>query len=300
MAQGVRKAGTALPETKDLEVFRAVFTEGGVNAAGRALGLPRSTVSRRLSQLESALRVRLFTRHGQMVTPTEEGARLAERTKDLLSGLEDLCAEARGVDEEPTGRVRLSAPADLSGERDLWVKLFRAFPRLAFELEFTNRYVDVVREGFDLALRGGRGTDDQLVVRKLGGYELWAVASPGYVKQHGRATAPVELRRHTLLLLSPLAARPEAPMPRAPHRHLVVGDPQVARHAALDGLGVAILPRALVLRDLARRALVPFVEAYAPLRVPLFAAFPTRRLMPASLRLVLDHLGHAFSVDGTP
>lgn len=295
MAQGVRADGTALPETKDLEVFRAVFTEGGVNAAARALRLPRSTVSRRLSALESLLRVRLFTRHGQSLTLTEDGARLAERTKDVLSGLADLCADARGADDVPSGRLRLSAPADLSGAHHLWLRLFKAFPQITFELEFTNRYVDVVREGFDVALRGGRGTDDHLVVRKLGDYQLWAVASPAYVKRYGRVTSPVELRKHTLLLLSPLAAKPDAPTPVLPHRHLVLGDPQVARQAALAGLGVAILSKELVMKDLSRRALVPVVDAYAPLRVPLFAAFPTRRLMPAALRLVLDHLEVAFA-----
>lgn len=293
MRQHVAENGTA-PRADDLVVFRAVATDGGVNGAARALELPRSTVSRRLSRLEEQLQVRLFHRAGGRLVLTDVGTRLLERVRAVLDDLAALAEDARGVTSVVRGRLRMSAPRDLAGESQLWLDLLAAFPEVAFEVELTNRYVDVVREGFDLAMRGGRGADETLTVRRLGSYALFAVASPSFARKNPKLQAPVDLRSQSCLLLSPFSKRADAPALRPPHRHVVLDDPHVLRLAALAGHGIAILPRSLVDRDLKRGRLVPVLEAYAPLEVPLYAAYAERKLVPATIRAVVNHLQGAF------
>lgn len=288
MEHDVADIGTAL-ELADLAVFRSVASAGGVNGAARALRLPRSTISRRLARLEQDLGVRLFVRAKQRLSLTDDGARLLERTRGILDDVEDLVADARGVRTRVHGRLRMSAPLDLAGERELWLGLIARFPEVSFEVELTNRYVDVVREGYDIALRAGTGADASLVVRRLGTYALHAVASPAYVARWGKLRAPVELRAHSCLLLARFAPRAGHPGPQAPHRHVLLDDPHLVREGARRGLGIAILPASLVRSDIEDGTLVPVLDAYDPLRVPLYAVHADRRLLPATIRAVLDH-----------
>jgi DNA-binding transcriptional LysR family regulator len=287
--QGV-PPGATLPDLEDLRVLCAVVDEGGVNSAARKLGQPRSSVSRRLTRLEGRLGARLFHRSHQELTLTPEGVRLTERARRLIDDAETLVRDARGVASEVRGRLRVSAPLDLAEDRAFWTTAFTAHPEVTFEIELTNRYVDVVREGFDVALRAGRGTDEELVVRRMGSYALRAVASPAYVRAHGQPRTPAELRAHSCVVLAPFAGRPDRPGPGAPHRHLVVNSQGIALEGAMGGLGIAILPAALVAPHLESGALVPALDAYDPLLVPMYAAYPERKLLPATLRAFLDHV----------
>jgi DNA-binding transcriptional LysR family regulator len=144
--QGV-PPGATLPDLEDLRVLCAVVDEGGVNSAARKLGQPRSSVSRRLTRLEGRLGARLFHRSHQELTLTPEGVRLTERARRLIDDAETLVRDARGVASEVRGRLRVSAPLDLAEDRAFWTTAFTAHPEVTFEIELTNRYVDVVREG---------------------------------------------------------------------------------------------------------------------------------------------------------
>lgn len=265
-----------------------------MNGAARALKIPRSTISRRLARLEAQLGVRLFHRTAQRLSLSEAGERLLARARAIVEHVEDLVDDAQGVSTTPRGRLRVSAPLDLSGDPSLWLDLFARYPEVSFEVELTNRYVDVVREGYDLAMRAGRGDDESLTLRRLGAYELFAVASPEYVRRHGRLREPRDLRAHSCLLLSPLTRRPGETSPKPPHRHLVLDDAQTVLQGALRGMGIAILPRALVGEHLERGALLTVLDAYAPLTVPLYAVYPDRTLLPATVRVFIEHMQRTF------
>lgn len=282
------------PRTEDLETLLAVIDEGGLGAAARALTLPKSTVSRRLERLEAELGVRLLHRSKRAVRTTDEGARLVERARQALGELDALVEVARRGQESPRGRLRLSAPADLAGDAEVWLSFMRAYPEVELQLSLTNRYVDVVREGFDLAIRGGRGEDEALVTRRLGSYALRAVATPAWLAEHGHLSKPAELRQRSCVLLQPFKGE-VSPPPGA--RHLVVDQLALVHAACLEGLGVGILPAAMVAADVAAGRLVPALDAYDPLDVPLYAAFPSRRYLTVATLALLDHLAARYGAE---
>lgn len=279
----------------DLRAFVATVDASGLGNASRVLGLPKSSLSRRLARLEDELGVRLFLRNRQRLALTDEGARLLARARVILDEVDDLVADAAGVQSVPRGRVRASIPLDLAADSAIWLDLIDAYPEVGFELNFTNRYVDVVREGFDVALRAGRGDDQTLIVRRVGHYHLVAVASPDYVGRYGKLETPSDLRVHTCLLLSPMLDRQGADVLPAPHQHLVLDDVHLIHAGVRRGLGIGILPRGLVEPDRAAGALVSVLDAYDPLEVPLYAVYPDRKLLPAAVRVFIDYAAEVFS-----
>lgn len=280
--------GTA-PSTEDLDVFVTIADLGTLTGASKALGLPKSTLSRRLSRLEAQLRVRLFTRNRQRLRLTESGTALLGQAREALAALRALVDAATAAHEVPDGRLRVSVPQDLIGFGDVWLDFIERFPRVALELEPTNRYVDVVGEGFDLALRAGKGEDETLVARRVGAYHLVAVASPSYVAAHGALREPADLRRHSCVLLSPMRRRPGHPdRPELPHRHIICKDIHFAMNASLRGCGVAVLPQGMARPAIEEGRLVAVLEAYNPLVVPLFAVYPERAHLRASVAAFID------------
>ena len=285
-----RKTGTR-PHTEDLETLLAVVDHGGLGAAARALGLPKSTLSRRLDRLEATLGVQLLARSRGAVRPTDEATRVLERVREALADIDGIAASARGDSVRPRGRLRVSAPADLAAYPEVWLSFMQAFPEVEVQVELTNRYVDVVREGFDLALRGGRGDDEALISRRIGSYPLRAVATPAWVAENGVLEAPKALRSTSCVLLQPFRGV-DRPPPGT--RHLVLNQMELVHAACLRGLGVAVLPAPRVADDLAAGRLQTVLAAYDPLEVPLYAAFAERRFLPASTLALLDHLAAAF------
>lgn len=287
-----------IPATEDLVVFVAIVEHGGLSAAARGLGLPKSTVSRRLDRLETQLSVSLFARNHHRLILSPAGRGLIESARHALEALSAFASRARAVHAEPSGRLRVSLPLDLSGYPGVWLDFVERYPRIAFEGNFDNRHVDVVREGFDLALRAGRGDDETLIARPVGTYALLAVASPDFVARHGRLGEPADLRRTSCILLSPMRPRPGVPdRPEPPHRHIVVDEPHFALRAAIKGLGVAILPPPLVESSLASGDLVTVLDAYAPLKVPLYAVYADRMAARAAVTIFIEHARAAFGDD---
>jgi DNA-binding transcriptional LysR family regulator len=280
-----------VPSSEDLETFLAIVEARSLNAAARALRQPKSTLSRRLARLEELLGVRLLVRNRRQLELSETGSALLGPAREALAMLRALANAAdrsRGV---PEGRLRVSIPLDLLGRRDLWLGFATTFPGVALELDPSNRHVDPVAEGFDLALRGGRGTDESLVARAVGSYRLVAVAGPEYLAKYRPLPDAAALRRHSCILFRPLGRRPGHPdAPDLPHRHLVVPDETTALEAARRDLGVAILREELVRADLASGSLAVALEAYNPLVVPVFAVYPERAHLRAAVTAFIHYI----------
>ena len=283
------------PALEDLEAFVAIVDQGGVSAAARALGLPKSTVSRRLVRLEGQLGVALLYRSQRRLSLTDAGRDLVERARRLLLDVDGLVARAAGTRAEPKGALRVSAPADLSAQTQVWASFVTRYPAVQLRLEFSNRYADLLRDGIDLALRGGPGDDPDLVARRVGTYCLRAVASPDYVDAQGRLTHHRELWERDCVLLKGLPPREDLGHRVARVRHTVINDLQVVREAARAGMGIAILPADLVADDLSTGALVAVLDEYDPLEVPLYAVYPDRRFLPASVVAFIQHVQAAFA-----
>lgn len=280
-----------IPASEDIETFLAITEAGTLNEASRVLNQPKSTLSRRLARLEGALGVRLFVRNRRRLALSETGVALLEPARNALSALRNLAHAADSVRAVPAGRLRVSIPLDLLGIHDLWLGFAEAFPNVALEMEPTNRHVDPVAERFDLALRAGKGRDESLIARPVGHYCLVGVASPAYVERWGTLEEPSQLRRHSCVLFREMGHRPGHPdRPEPPHRHIICPDETTALEGARRGLGIAILRSDVVQPDLDAGALVPVLDAYNPLQIPVYAVYPERAHLRAAVVAFIDYI----------
>lgn len=188
----------------DLDLFLHVFDHGSISAAARGLGLSVAVASQRLQRLERELGVRLFHRTTRRLHPTPEGLALAQRGRPLLDELASLGAELRGTAADVAGTLRVSLSATFG---TMWVspllpEFMARHPRLGLSLHLSDHYVDLVGEGFDLAIRMGALEDSSLVARRIASNRHVVCASPDYLRRRGEPRTPDELAAHECLILS--------------------------------------------------------------------------------------------------
>lgn len=278
-----------------LGVFEAVVRLGSFTAAADELGLAKSTVSGRVSSLEDQLGARLLQRTTRSLRPTEEGARLHAHCQRMVAEAKAAVEAVHAAAEEPVGTLRVTCPR-LFGYAFLGSVIseyLRRHPRADVQLHLSERSTALVEEGFDLALRIGAPAESSLVVRRLGAAAMCFVAAPAYI---ARAGAVEELGDHDVIAVSrggPVAwpLRDGDAVQAVPMKgRLQVNSLVVARASALDGVGIAFLPRFLVRDDLASGALVEVLEGRAPPPMPICALYPSRRQLAPRVRAFLDLL----------
>lgn len=261
-------------------------------AAAKRTGQPKSTLSRSVTRLEEALGVRLIERTTRALRLTDEGRRLFESASVGLGTLEEALDLASESPTSLRGTLRISAPPDLGDL--LVVDLIAAFvavhPDVRVEVTLTNRYVDLVKEGYDLALRAGTLEDSSLVARKLLATTFGVFASPNYLAKRGMPRHPKDLASHEAVLFRPIHGEqritlkgPRAQQRVALHGRLASDDLSFVRSACVRGIGVAVLPEvgvALALRD---GHLVRVLPGYTISSGALHLVYPSSRLAPARL-----------------
>jgi DNA-binding transcriptional LysR family regulator len=305
---------TATTDPLDLNqvsAFVQVVEARSFTAAARALGLPKSSISRRVSALEGALRTRLLQRSTRRLVLTEAGRVYFERARAALAGLTDAGAAVADMTREIAGPIRFTTGSDNTGFIISVIRDFlERYPRVQIDAVFTPRRVDLVAEGFDLALRAGPLVDSSLIVRRLGRTDLRLFASRDYVRKQGRPRRFTDLVAHRFVLFGEPHQRGKLTMTGpagdetvAIDGPLIVNDLGFAVDAAIAGVGIALIPDAYFgwaikgklrsnWRDLARllptyavigaeTSLVSPPIAYEPARVGLFRDFLTERLRPA-------------------
>lgn len=296
-----------MQDLNDLYFFVQVVEHGGFAAAGRALGIPKSKLSRRISLLEERLGVRLIQRSSRRFTVTGIG-------RIYYGHCLAMVAEARAAQEavdrtwaEPQGTVRISCPVSLAQSRlSRIVSCFLArYPRVRVHVEATNRRVDVIDEGLDVAIRVRPPPldDSDLVVRVLASDSSVLVASPRLLDREGRPQGPDDLARFDSLSMTVPGddhvwrlAGPDGAVLAVPHRpRLVTDEMMTLRQAALDGIGIVQLPELVVGEDIARGALEPILSAWAPPSGLIHAVFPSRRGLVPAVRHLIDFLVSSFA-----
>ncbi len=280
----------------ELETFVAVVEGGTFSAAARALDLPVSTVSRQVTRLEDRLGVRLLNRTTRRVTTTGPGQSYFERARRIVAESQEAEEEVRQLHGQPRGLLRISAPP--TGLRatmveDLVAAFMLAYPHIEVELVAESRFVDLVAESYDLALRGGILKDSSLVARRLLTMKTALVASPAYLARRGRPRRVADLARHELLVQRTPGRQPRWPLsPRGslPVRgRLTTNDLAVARTAALAGLGIAYMPMLLVDQELAAGLLEPVLpNAVGRDTDGLHLVYPQGRLLAGKVRAFID------------
>lgn len=290
----------------EMKTFVAVVEGGTFSAAARALDLPVSTVSRQVSRLEERLGVRLLNRTTRRVTPTAPGQTYFVRCRQIVAESREAEEEVRQLHGAPRGLLRISAPPSglrATAVEDLVSAFLVRFPEIEVELVAESRYVDLVAEGYDLALRGGILRDSSLIARRLMRMKTGLVASPAYLDLRGRPRRVADLARHDLLVQRAPGRQPRWPLaPRGSlpvDGRLVTNDLAVSRAAALAGLGIAYMPLVLVDQELDRGILEPVLpNAVGRDTDGLHLVYPQGRLLAARVRSFVDFAVAYFAARG--
>lgn len=273
-------------------------------AAGRVLGISASAVGKSIARLEERLGVRLFQRSTRSIALTSEGTVFLERCRRILGEIEAAELELSNSKSAPQGRLRVSLPQVGSLLHPVLAAFARAYPLVELDLDFSDRRVDVIEEGYDAVVRAGDSADSRLMSRQLGRFRLQLVAAPAYLAQHGTPALPADLVRHTCLLYKfPSSGKVEAwPLPDWPALQaaglpalLNCNNVETLLHFAENGLGIAALPDFAVRAALAAGRLRPLLEAHRQHDGAFRILWPSNRHLTPKLRAFIDFLAaHVF------
>lgn len=291
-------------DLNEMVVFTKVVEARTFSGAARQLGLPKSTVSRKITQLEERLGVRLLQRTTRSVTLTELGAAYYERCSRIVAEAEEAELAISQCQENPRGVLRVSAPAEMGSAIGQWVAEYLIrYPDVRIELDLSSRYVDLVEEGYDLAIRAGTLTDSSLVARRLGRSHLVVCAAPGYLQENGTPQSPQDLKGHPCLLFGQQGRRQTLQFSGAANNvsvsisgRLVVNNMEVVRAAALEGVGVAVLPNTLCRDAVAEGRLIPLLDGWHMAEGGVYAVYPSPRHLTPKVRSFIDFVGERFDV----
>lgn len=293
----------------ELQTFTAVVDAGTFVKAADALGLSKAAVSRYVAELEARLGVRLLHRTTRRLSLTEEGQRFYMRSKELLAGLEEAEAEATSRSEAASGRLRLNAPVTFGilHLAPLWGRFMAQHPKVTLDVTLSDRVVDLVDEGYDLAIRIAALPSSTLISQRLATTRMVLCASPGYLKAHGVPHHPAELAGHAVLAYTYWSTRdewhfegPDGPVSVRTHPCLHTNSGDTCRAAALADQGIILQPSFLVGPDLAAGSLIELMPAYRSGEIGIYAVYPTRRHVPPKVRALVDFLAAHFSASGLP
>lgn len=288
-------------DLNELAVFVEVVRAGSFTAAGRELDMPKSTVSRRVSELEARLGSQLLQRTTRKLGLTDVGREFFERCSRVIADAreaEQLVARAQAV---PTGTLRVTLPPLFGFLGPIVADYLRQHPGVLVEVVCTDRRVDLVGEGFDLAIRAGELEDSTLIARRLGALPLHLVAAPSYLREHGQPRTPADLRRHETIAFSggdeDLVWRLRSKEGTAEVRlrpRLVANDHDLLLEAACAGRGIARVPAFRCERALEAGELRRVLPRWSSPEVPVHALYPSGRHPAPKLRAFLDLLKTQF------
>ena len=281
-----------------IAVFAQVVEAGSFTAAAAALGVRKSSVSRSVAALEEALGIRLLQRTTRRLSLTDAGAAYYARARDALAGIEEAQRAAASLGAEARGVVRLTAPVNLAGDLAKVTSAFvRAHPAVRIEVSLTARSVDLVKEGFDLAVRAGSLRDSSLLARKLGEDELGLVASPAYLARAGRPRRLSDLAHHDCILYRATGATAVWRLsgPRGEEEVSVRGpvdtdEFEFVRASAREGVGIAFIPVGMVASLVESGELERVLPRHALRGTPVHIVWPSRGFEPAAVRMLRDAL----------
>lgn len=287
-------------DANDLILFARVVDAGSFSRAAGRSELPKSTISRRIAQLEARLGERLLVRNTRRLTITEFGERILDHARRLMEEAEAALAVALHRQAIPSGVLRVSMMPDLVeiGLADICHEFAASFPEVQLELDLSPRRVDLLAERFDIALRGAAHLpdDSMLVARKLCEFRLSLYASPDYLARHGTPGHPSELRAHSCLRLIGASGEPmqwhlsrgEERWEHAPDGHIATNSPRLLRDVVASGAGIGELPDYFV-HNLVRQGLLrAVVPDWRPPVTPLWCVTPGRRLLPSRSAAFID------------
>jgi DNA-binding transcriptional LysR family regulator len=285
-------------DLNDVAVFVRVVEHAGFAKAARELGVPTSTLSRAVARLEDATGARLVHRNTRSVTPTSEGQAFYAEVAPAVSALRHAARGVNNDEHEPRGKLRISAPNDIGSTflAGLVNAFTQRYPEVQVMVELSTRQVNLVQEGFDLALRAsGKLSDSSLVARKAGELEGELYASPSYLAAEGTPAEPADLAQHRCVLFRPNEGQvtwtlegPEGPVEQRVAGRIGGDDFLFVRAATLSGAGIAVLPRIVAADDVTAGRLVRVLPAHVQRGAALYVVYAAARTLPAKISVFRD------------
>ncbi|GGI75651.1 LysR family transcriptional regulator [Shewanella hanedai] len=294
---------TSMGQLENMQIFIKVVETGGITKAAEQLNLAKSAVSKRLSEIEQQLSVKLINRTTRKSSLTEAGNIYYQKCKLLLEEVDELNCQLSSVQQSLKGTLKLTVPLSF-GVMHL-VNAFELFaqqhPNLQMDIDFSDRNVDLVEEGFDLAIRIGHLTDSSMRARAFAPISHLICASPSYLEQHGKPETPEQLKSHKLLKYSrlPLAGielidkqqqRISVPM----ESHCTANNGDFLKAMAVSGHGISFLPRFIVWQELANGSLETIMPDYKIPPMKAYVVYPQNRYLPKKVRMLIDFLSQHF------
>jgi len=280
-----------------LRAFVAVVEAQGFSEAARRAGVSKALISKQISQLEAHLDVRLLHRTTRQVSATSSGRAYFEQCRPILADLEELDDAVQSNNMSPKGELRVTAPISFAELHLMPVvsDFSRRFPEVRLSLQLTDRFIDLVEERIDVAIRIGTLTDSSLVARKLGNTTMLVCASPGFLKAHGEPMLPQQLAEHACVVDSNYAGGThwtlgvgERALTTDVTTHLTVNSARAARELVLAGHGIGFLPSFVVADDMAQGKLKRLLIEFPSEPFGIYAVYPHRKYLSAKVRLFID------------
>jgi DNA-binding transcriptional LysR family regulator len=284
---------------KNLRAFVAVARCGGFASGARELGLSTSSISRQVAELEDWLGTDLLRRTTRRLSLTDPGSRFLQRCEDILENFDDLKREARALEAEPQGILKITASAFPA--RHLITPhlpaFLRRFSRIKLRMALEDEAIDLVEEGMDLAIRIGRLPESQLVSRKIGEIRLLLTATPQFLSQNREPKAVEDLRQLPCLVDTIPGHQERWPLGKGIRVDgpLFANSGEMIREMTLADLGVSLLPDFFVERDVREGRLVRLLEEELPDPVGIYALYPPRRQISSGARAFVEHLTNELS-----
>lgn len=298
---------------EEMRVFVAVVDAGSFVGASDALEMSKAAVSRHVAELESRLAVRLLHRTTRRLSLTPEGEVFHARCRELLGGVDEAEAEITSRSGEASGLLRINVPFSfgLLHLAPLWVEFMAQHPKVTLDVTLADRVVDLVEEGFDMAVRIARLPSSSLVCRPLTSTRLVLCASPDYLQARGHPTHPSELAAHDVLAYSLFSMGdqweftgpegvPGGAVTVKVTSRLRTNSGDTCRVAALRHLGIVLQPTFLVGPDLLAGRLVEVMPAWRSVELGVYAVYPSRKFVSPKVRLMIEFLVNAFRMRAWP
>lgn len=279
------------------EAFVHVVDQGSFSKAAQYLNVSKSFVSRHVTELENRLGAQLLNRTTRTITLTEVGKSFYTRCREILNGLEDAELAVFDMQERPRGTLKMTAAGDF-GETyvvPIAVDFMKQYPEVKIDVTFTNRSIDLVAEGYDLAIRFGVLKDSSLIARRIATRKLHVVGSPDYCERFGVPQTVESLKQHNCLAGALNIWRFSEPGQQG-HREVKIegnwrsNNARALLVAARKGLGLSQMPAAYVQEDIEKGALVSVLDDYQPQDLGVWAVYPSSRHLSTKVRSFIDFL----------
>ena len=284
-------------DLNEIMVFTRVVQAGSFVAASAELGIPKSTVSRKVAELEKRLNARLLQRTTRKLSLTDVGRTYFDQCARIVSEIEDAERMVTSLQSTPRGPLRVTAGPNSAFLAPIISDYLKRYPEVRIELVSTTRAVDLVEERFDLGIRAGTLADSTLVARLLGRVGWFLVASAAYLKKRGRPRTPEDLREHDFLFfgrglegVGPRLEKDGRTVQLALSPRMAGSDMEVLHTVAIAGVGIALLPAFLSVNDLRARRLERVLPDWTAPSVPVHAVYPSTRHLSPKVKTFLDHL----------